>query len=212
VTSRDPAANAVRLIRSCTSGLLRLDEVFHPCRFVLDPATGHPVVPMPPEWDPRLPAGSDERGVVLYIPDDSDPVAQLVVLPEPIDPSVHEAADRWAAYHGSIRVPAWALLRVESARCGGEVLDGEGLVHGNPLRADEPRLIRELNADRERLARLCERGAGVRPQAPMAVGADPDGIDVRASLGVIRVEFRAPCADAGAARHAIDALVGDGAG
>ncbi len=203
----DAPALASRAVRSFTRGLLRLDEVFHPCRFVLDPATGHPVLPMPRAWDPRSPEGSDDAGVVLYLPDDSDPAAQLVVTPTPLDPRSHGAADRWRAYHGEAREPAWALLRVESVRFGGEVFDGDEVIRASALRADEPRLVRELNADRARLAAFCRGATGIDPESPLAVGVDPDGVDVRASLGVIRAEFERPCPDADAARREIDALI-----
>lgn len=186
-----------------------LDGAYFQARFVLDPATGRPVMPMPPEWDPRD-AGSDELGRVLYLPDDSEPVLQLVVEPAPIDPRTHEGVDRWAAYHGSARERAWASLKVESARWDGEVCDGEDVTVGNPLRSAESRLLRDLNADRARLARLCAKGTGFAPEAPMAVGVDPDGVDVRASLGVVRVEFPTPCPDEGAARLAIGALADGG--
>lgn len=160
---------------------------------------------MPPGWDPRRPPDPDDAGPVLYLPDDSDPDAQLVVSPEPIDPATHAAADRWAAYHGATRERSWALLSVESVRTRDDVLDGDAVVGPNPLTPAEPGILRALNADRPRLARLCAR-AGVHPASPLAVGVDPDGLDVRASLGVVRVEFDGECPDGPAVERALTDL------
>lgn len=195
---------AVRVTRRFTQGLLLLGGTHHPRRFVLDPESGRPVMPMPAEWDPR--SAPDETGAVLYLPDDSDPEVQIIAHPAIIDPRTHGAPDRWAAYHGPTREARWAALDIESVKWSGGVCDADEFDASNALRSSQGALLRELNADRDRLSRLCERGAGVRVNTPLAVGVDPDGIDVRASLGVVRVEFPEPCDDEGAAGRAIESL------
>jgi len=210
-TAHPEARDALRALRSFSGGLLLIGGIHWPRRFVLDPPSGRPVMPMPADWEPADTANPEDSGAVLYLPDDTDPELQLVIEPAPIDPRTHEAADRWAAYHGEARERVWSMFKVESVRWRGEVFDGDDVLAGNPLRAAEGRLLRGLNADRARLGRVCERATGVRPEAPMAVGVDPDGIDARASLGVMRIEFPSDCADEAAARSAIAALAGDSA-
>ena len=207
----DSPRRALQLLRRFSQGLLLLDGAYHARRFVLDGADGRPVLPMPKGWDPRRTASFENSGEVFYLPDDSDPELQLIVHPEAVDPRTHEGVDRWTAWHGAADERRWAALRIESARWSGGVCDGDEIQTPNPLRPVETRLLKDLNTDRARLATICERGAGVRPESPLAVGIDPDGLNVRASLGVVRIEFPSECPDEAAARRAIDAMAGDSA-
>ena len=63
------------------------------------------------------------------------------------------------------------------------------LTAANVARPVESRLCKLLNENEDRLRTLTARMAGVMPETALAVGVDEDGIDVRVSLGVVRVEF-----------------------
>jgi hypothetical protein len=152
-----------------------------------------------------------EGEAVLFTPEESDQALQLLLLPRPTDPDTDEACDRWKAYHGTPAYPRWASCGIESARLGDDVVEGEALMVPNPLRAAEPALCKRLNADRARLTRLCHRATGVEIPGPLAVGVDPDGVDVKARFGIVRVLFGAPAPTGEAAGAAIDALLAEAA-
>ena len=208
-----PRDHALRALHAAASALHRCGELTWRRPFVLDPATACPVVSV----EPRVfdAAGPDEREHLFFIPDepaldaprDAPAPLQLLVTPEEIDARAHEAADRYAAYHGRARSPRMALLRIHTARLGADVLDADELAFTNPLRATESSLLRLLNADRALLAIACERAGAPRPHEPLAVGVDPWGLHVKGRVGVHRVEFPARVDTPDAARAAIESLL-----
>ncbi len=199
-------AAAIRTLRAHRQGVLVAGGVASPLRFVTDNATGRVVFPTNPNI-------FEDEEAVLFTPEESIEALQLLLLPRPTDPDTDEACDRWKAYHGTPEYPRWASCGIESGRLGGDVVDGEALMVPNPLRAAEPALCKRLNTDRARLTRLCRRATGVEIPAPLAVGVDPDGLDVKARFGIVRVPFAAPApAPTGeAAGAAIDALLAEAA-
>jgi len=205
MTAHDPAEAALlrRHLRSFSEGLLHFDDLTLRRALILDPATGDPVCPVPP-------AVLSAAQTVLHIPDEVDDALQLLVQPVEINPDRDAAADRWRIYHGAPRDPRWARLEIQSARRGREVLDGADLRGPAPLGRDEPRLIALLNQDLSTLARLCRAATGVTPADPRAAGVDPDGIDIRARFGIIRIPFDPPADSAADAESIIRARL-DGA-
>lgn len=197
------------LLRRFYQGLLLVGETFEKRRYVMDPASGSLVTPMPESWrgGRRIMAGEEGAELSFFVPEDCDDGLQLLVVPEPID-DLSEAADRWRVYHGKPDGPRWVRLKVEQAKWSGGVCMGDELCCANPIKGAEARLCRELNGDGARLARLCERANGVRPESPVAVGVDTWGVDVRSSLGVVRVEFGGECGGEGEVRAVLERLGG----
>lgn len=171
----------LRTFRDNREGLLLHDGLALPIRFVIDGRSGRVVFPCPP-----IVLEADE--LVLHVPEERDDALQALLSAEPIDPSA-DAADRWSACFGTPRFPRWASCRVESARLGDAVIDGDALHLVNPLLAFEPALCRRVNADPAALTRLCRRLAGVDVPGATCVGVDPGGIDVRARFGIVRLPF-----------------------
>lgn len=147
--------------------------------------------------------------VTVFIPEEApadEPELQLMV-------SVAElagddaACDRWRIYHGEPGVNLWAVAAIEGARFAGDVVEHEELARGNPLGAIEPRLCKRLNADRAKLAIVCRVVTGLGVADPVAVGVDPEGIDIRARFGILRLPFRE---EAGDAEKLIERMLGGG--
>jgi len=192
---RASPSHGLRILRRHYSCKLRFGELLIDCRYVLDPATGRPVMPVPAQvlCENRSPSDDPDAEVVIFVPDDSTSEAaealQILALPEPIEPRAHEAGDRYLVYHGAANERCWAALSVQSVRWHGAVVSGEEMLTPNPLRGVEPRVCKALNADPGRIGVACQRATGTLPMTPLVVGVDPDGIDVRARFGVIRIEF-----------------------
>lgn len=207
--SADPSIlDALRRLRTFHSALLLVEEVYVPRHYALCNATGRPVMPMPGAWEAARKSGRMELTdpLPMFVPEDTQDCLQLLVIPEPMDARTDPAADRYMAYHGKPAEAVLAALTIDSAKWPGEVCAGDQLMVKNTLAADEPRLCKQLNADPARLALLCERALGTRPEAPVAVGIDPGGLDVRARFGIIRVEFPTPAPDAAGALQRIESL------
>lgn len=183
----DPtAADALRSLRASTQGHLLLPEERRlPIRFVIDRRRGVLVFPLPPD------AAEATEGQLL-LPDEHDPVvaALLEITPAASPPGEDEL--RFEIYHGPPRDVAWALAELQAIRYHGEAFDADELPLTDGLVEAEPELCRMLNADREALRDVCARVARARVERPVAVGVDPDGIDVRAKFGTVRVEFVEP--------------------
>jgi hypothetical protein len=183
-------------------GLLRVGERVDAVRFVLDGAGRGPVLVATGD-------ALDATDLVLHIPDDGDEGLHILGQPEALDPAVEEGCDRWQFYHGvqstgRVRDAKFMRLRPESLRLAESVLDADDVDLSNPWRKDEPGLVKMLNRDAARLKRLCAAAAKVDVPTPVAVGIDPGGFDVRASVGVIRAEFPESVASVEAARAWIE--------
>lgn len=195
----DPATldTLQRRLRRTSSALLLVAERLDPIRFILDPASGRPVFPA------HADAFSGDP-LTLHVPDDTDLDAlHLLGTPAEIDPRTTEAGDRWHAYHLKPPFPRMLALELDSIKTRELLIDAADASFVNPLRWSEPSLCRLGNADPVRLARLCERCTGTLPASPLMVGMDPWGLDLRARLGVIRVEFEEPARDPEAAPDAL---------
>lgn len=169
-------------------------------KFVIDGRDGRLVMPVAREH-----LEADE--LVLWVPAERFESLQLLLEASPHEDDLDEARDRYLAYHGYADLPLWMTCSIQSGRCGDEVYDGGDLQRINPIRDVEFRLCRQLNADKPRLAALCALMAKVEPESPTAVGVDDTGFDVRASLGVFRVEFPSPASDDAEAERIVSALL-----
>ncbi|MAY74534.1 MAG: hypothetical protein CMJ31_07495 [Phycisphaerae bacterium] len=127
--------------------------------------------------------------LVLWLPAERFDAIQMLVQTEEIEDPYDEAKDRYLAYHGEHETARWARCVAETIRFGARVWSSDEAPLHNQIRGVEPRLCKLLNADRDRLAQLCDDMVNVRPPSPLAVGVDEDGLDVRASIGIIRLEL-----------------------
>ncbi|MEM9065499.1 MAG: hypothetical protein AAGB51_08430 [Planctomycetota bacterium] len=182
--------------RALRTGVLVTEQAARAVKFVFDPRTGHLVLTLPA-------AALREGQAVLSAPDEADDAFQALVRLDETDESGHgPAIDRWRAAHGEPRGELFISAEVEAVKRPGEVHDGERFCEANMLLDDEPRLLRELNADREALARATGDEA-------LAVGVDQFGLDIRLAFGVKRLQFPERASDASHARQMItDALSG----
>ncbi len=197
-----PTASILRRLRLYHAGVLSFAEMVEPVRFVLDPATGQPVLPV-------VGRALDEGSVLLFLPDDSRPdCLQVSASPREIDPNREEACDRHGAYFGKPAHARWAMLEVESVKRLGDVVDGDLVRLANPLRRHEGRLCRAVNEHPQALAAACERLAGVAPGEPRMVGVDPWGADVRARFDIVRLEFPEPASTPDEGRDRLGGLLG----
>lgn len=184
---------------------VRFGELLIGCRYVLDPSTGRPVMPVPAQvlGENRSPSDDPDWRLSSLFP--------MTPTPRPPDRSscsrrrkrsTHERMRPGIGslvYHGTPPERTWAVFNVVSARWSGVVVSGDELVAGNPLRDVEARVCKSLNADPAGVAHACERASGTYPLAPLVVGVDPYGIDVHTRFGIIRIEFEASAESAGQA-------------
>lgn len=190
--------HALDVLTAHCEGFLQIDEQGLPLKYIADPATGRLIASVPV-------AVFFSTQHVLSIPEESDDALQLLLSPD--ETSESAATDRWQAYHGSPDHVRWASFWIDGARHGPWVFDGDAFSMSNPLAADEPALCKLLNADKARLAALCQRFAGMVVPSPVCVGVDPRGLHVRARFGVVRVRFDDVHASVDAARRMIDAML-----
>ena len=199
------ARRALRLLRAHTAGTLLADGVPMPTRFVLDRRTGELILVIEPDL-------ADAAEFVFALPDDSFDAAARLAIDIALTPERDDAGtDRHRAYHLDVQRGRWATGRIAFAKLAtGGVVDGGELMRPNPLADAEPALCRALNADRDRLRDATELITGVRIADPVGVGVDPDGFDVRASAGVVRVAFPAACDGPDEAARVLDVLLTGG--
>ncbi len=196
---------AQRTLRQYREGALDTDGAVHRRRFIIDPADGSLILEL-------TPAELGASQSVLHVPEEELPGAadtslQLLLSLEEIDPETAFVCDRFIAAHGRRSLGRWARARIETARTSDSVMPGEDLMAPNPIRADEGRLLRLLNADRAALRKGVLALTGLDVDEPLAVACDPCGFDVRGGVGVIRGEFESPGEDADAIARTIEALL-----
>ena len=197
-------ALVLRRLRRSHMGVLRFGDVFEIVRFVLDPASGQPVLPV-------VGHALDFDSVLLCTPDDAHAnpdCLQVTANPVEIDPLRDEACDRHGAYFGRPAHTRWARLEVESIKRLDEVLDGDLVRLANPLRRHEGRLCQAANKHEAAIARACERSQGITPESPRVVGVDPWGMDVRARFDVLRIEFDEPASTPDEGRDRLSRVLG----
>ncbi len=151
-------------------------------RYVFDRRRGVLVFPLPVEA-----VGIGEAQ--LLVPDEHDPVLAALLSIETVTELPGAAEIRYEIYHGNMREASWAVATVEALRYHGEPFDSEEIDLTDPIIEHEPGFCRELNTDPELLRVACESLAGASVEEPVAVGVDPDGIDIRARFGIVRLEF-----------------------
>ncbi len=113
----------------------------------------------------------------------------MLVELEWLDAARDEACDRLITYHGRAEEARFAALEVLDAKWERGEIDIESLITANPVRREEGKLCRGLNADRGRLGAMVRRRLGREVMEPTAVGVDAWGVDVRTRTGLVRLEF-----------------------
>lgn len=195
---------AARTVRRHTRCIARADGVPYHCRYIVDGHSGELVLGIER-------AALDAHELTLCLPDDTFN-ADATLLVHHRDATEDRWTDRHLAYHPDARVPGFARASVDSAKLReGDVVPGEQLALTNPLASAEPALCKRLNQDRVALAALCRLMTGTEPEAPVAVGVDRYGIDVRGRFGIIRLDLPAPCTDPDEAERVVAALIGGAA-
>lgn len=193
-------ADALRSLRAAAQGHLLADaDTVRPVRWVLDRRQGLLVFPIPRELETIAEAQ-------LLIPEEHDPRLAALLSIDTTNTPPPAAEIRHEVYHGPARESRWALATIEALRYHGEAFDRDELSLIDPLADHEPALCRSLNAEPTHLAELCQTHAGARVPEPVAVGVDPDGIDVRARFGIVRIEFGSAASSLDQARDAIARL------
>lgn len=183
----DGPRDITRRLRSLFEGVILCDEHAGGVNFVLDPESGQPVAPIP-GWlldeKGRRPAAD----IVLMTPDENADALQLLCRARSIEPSAFAGA-YYEAHHAKPAEGTLCLLEVESIKAGLTLASGEDCCVPNPLLKVIGAICRTVNADRGLLAEACDRALHVKPQSPVCVGVDPDGLSIRARFGIVRIPF-----------------------
>ena len=189
MNARSPAADAVSLLRRHFAGVARVSDRSEPVRFVIDRRSGLLVLPL---------TGADH--LELLLPDDTDPEMALLLETAHDHAALASGTFRWQVYHDPENVGSFSCYAIGSARARAETFDADDLALRFDWAPEESALCRLLNESTPKLAAACARRTGARLGECRAIGADPDGIDVRTRVGVARVEFLSPADDIDAAR------------
>ncbi len=187
MNERLAAEEAHGFLRSHTAGDLRFDDQSLPLKYVVGP-DGRLVAPL-------MYAMMHCDDAVLFVPCLGEDAMEIQVTPAALDAEGPDGGltDRWRIYHGDPTDTHWARLGIDAARFRRCVIDGSDLVRANPLATDEPRLCREINQDHAAaLRRFCTQAAGIDVEAPILVGVDPLGFDIRRRFDVVRAPAPSP--------------------
>lgn len=195
-----------RILRGNYGGALQLGDRPLPVKYVLDPSTGCPVIPLSADGPDAIP-DEDADSLVIMIPDEGDESLQLQCSVVDIDPRTHEAPDRHLIYHGPSHQRRWGLLRVQAARVANKVFDALLIVAANPLRTAEPSLCKWANSRKEALAQLAKSRLTGGGDLSVMVGIDPMGIDLRTRFGPQRIDFETPAMDISQAQSRLHELL-----
>jgi len=187
-------------MRSAWSATLLFDQSPYDTKCMIDPRTGDFIIAI-------LKDALNADDLVLACPRDSLDT-QLRISVDLSEDVTEEQADRFTAYHLPPTTPLLAIGKLEYAKLdSGEVVTNDECMLANPLVGSMGPMCRALNADRDALAGVCRFLSGVDHESPLAVGVDPDGIDIRASFGLVRLVFPVPVSDAEEAMSSIEALL-----
>jgi len=195
---RDALETAHRFLMANREGVLCFDDHHIPVKFVTDNSTGRLVMSVPV-------AVFFSHEHVLFVPEETDDAMQIIVSPEQIDEC--PATDRWMAFHKEPEHVRWAMCWIDSVKHSPWVFDGDALTRANSLAGAEAHLVKELNAGKPALAKMCARATGTDVEEPLCVGIDQDGIHVRARFGVLRIHFPHTANDPDHARRMIAQLL-----
>jgi hypothetical protein len=175
--------NAIAFLRGHLSGLLRFESEVLPVKIVVAPdgvLIFSAMVAMVRSLD-----------TTLYLPDEDDSSMHLHVSLQEFAETGPKAAlcDRWRIYHGDPPDVRWAIATIDACRFDGYFIDGEAMLHPNPLASVEPRICKRLNAERSAdIREACKRHNEIVIEKPMVVGVDPYGFDVRGAFDIVRLE------------------------
>ena len=202
----DEIIHAVSFLRGHLAGLIRFDTEYLPIKIVVAP-DGRLVAPV-------MESMLMSTDCAIYLPeepeDSKDDVIQLMVTLERFEENGPEGilADRWRIYHGEPEDVRWATMTIDFCKFGEFAFDGEAMMWPNPLAADEAKLCRKFNQDREEALRaLVLKTHQVEIEEPRLVGVDGLGIDVRGRFDVHRVSFDSPVVDATGAEATIGSIL-----
>lgn len=172
---------AQNFIRSHSKGELNFDDNIQPLGYIISP-DGRLIAPV-------MAAMLHSIQTVLSIPDEGDPdLAMLLTLEElPAAEQRGSLPDRWRIYHGDPPDVNWAYLNIEMARLSEFVLDGEAFDLSNPLSDQEASAVKAINQNPAMIQRVCLALLKVDIDAPVMVGLDPAGFDVRGTFSVFRI-------------------------
>lgn len=198
----ETALAAARQLRRFSACLLRADDDrLEPSRFILDDGTGDPILCVSRGF-------ASEELLTLHAPDDTfeNPDAVhlngSVVSLFPEKSRADDAArDKWLmafASHSTgntddatrsvfIRLEVDSLKTEAAGRVS--VLDGPEARIANPLLPSLGTLCKRANADPTALAAFVLRETGTQPESGRAVSFDPWGMHIRATFGLIRIEY-----------------------
>jgi len=181
---------AAIFLRTYCDALLRVDDRLERVRYVVDPRSGSPVLPV-------LQDVLEAETVTLHIPDDGlehSDALHILARPLTVDAGTHPAPDRYLICLGPPRqrgASAWMTLTSPTAKFRGQMVETAELFIPNPFAATEGRACSTTNKTPLALRPACDR-AGFTPAQlpdPRLVGLDPWGADIRAPLGIVRVDW-----------------------
>ena len=191
-------ARALRMLADNREGAMSFEEHVVPVKFIRSPIEGHLLASVPVAM-----LLADE--VIIFVPDEREDALQLLVSAEEVGES--PLTDRYTAYFQEPDHVRWAELWIDAGRLNEYVFDGDALMVSNPLAGDETALIRALNEDPSALKRACAARCTREIEAPLAVGVDALGIDIRAAFGIVRLPFDERADDAETARAQIESML-----
>jgi len=200
----DPNADilnrANHLMRSAWSCTLLYDQVPFETRCMIDPRSGDFIISIVKD-------ALDATDITLACPRDSFD-ARIRISIELDEAITEEQSDRFTAYHLPSTAPLLVVGKYEYAKLdSGEVVTPDQCSLVNPLIGEMAAFCRLLNADRDRLSRVCKCVSGVAHESPLAVGVDPTGIDIRASYGLVRLVLPTPISENTNAMSILEALL-----
>jgi len=196
----------LRLLRRFREATLAFGDRTANVRFVIDRTDGRIVMPVEAE-------AARHAEFTLHLPSQSDCDATALLIPTRIErPEASEAVDRWSVYHGTPPTSAiWTSSRILGIKSMTDaqraIMDEAILTTPNILGAAEFPLIRRANAEPARLAAATRAVAGIHLDNAACIGVDPNGIDVRAPFGIVRLEFPATADTVAAAEAMLDAIL-----
>ena len=169
------------LIRSHFKGELNFDDNIERLGYIISPE-GRLVAPV-------MVAMLHSVQTVLSIPDEGEPDIAMLLTLEELSPAEKNGAlpDHWRIYHGDPPDVNWAFLNIDMARMGEYILDGEALKLSNPLADQQAPVLRTMNQDPHLIRRICHEVLTVQIDAPVMVGFDPEGFDIRGTFEVFRI-------------------------